>query len=105
MPSILMEIGSLTICIKWNNYINDNNNNKSGVNASPYSIRRPPWIICKISYLYRYIVLETILSIIIEDIFNIPNGFKNVKNAVVDDVDVDVDVDVVDLVAGTKKVD
>ena len=84
IPCIIMEIGSLSLCIKWNNYINGNNEQSSSGcvvnvnnNTSYYSIRRPPWIICKISYLYRYIILEILLSIIIEDIFNIPNGFKN----------------------------
>ena len=84
IPCIIMEIGSLSLCIKWNNYINGNNEQSSSGcvvnvnnNTSYYSIRRPPWIICKISYLYRYSILEILLSIIIEDIFNIPNGFKN----------------------------
>ncbi|OEU11977.1 hypothetical protein FRACYDRAFT_245101 [Fragilariopsis cylindrus CCMP1102] len=85
IPCIIMEIGSLSLCIKWNNYINGNNDEQSSSgcvvnvnnNTSYYSIRRPPWIICKISYLYRYIILEILLSIIIEDMFNIPNGFKN----------------------------
>jgi len=100
-PSILLEMGTLFVCWKWNNYITNSSRtsiNKRNIDdddeddernmdrqftctSGSLVLRRSPWLIGKVLYFYRFLVLETILTTILEDWCHIPNGFKNQHNS------------------------
>eukprot|EP00532_Pseudo-nitzschia_australis_P006894 CAMPEP_0168181196 /NCGR_PEP_ID=MMETSP0139_2-20121125/11056_1 /TAXON_ID=44445 /ORGANISM="Pseudo-nitzschia australis, Strain 10249 10 AB" /LENGTH=449 /DNA_ID=CAMNT_0008101693 /DNA_START=305 /DNA_END=1654 /DNA_ORIENTATION=- len=105
VPCLLAEIFSVRLCVELNDRCNggggkpktkntasgvvDNNNNNSNSNSHISStidtnrkwvLFRPPWLLLKANYLYRYWVLETVLQTIVFDWFGIPCGFRNNGN-------------------------
>lgn len=105
-PCILLELGSLQLCIKWNEKklcckSHKRQKQEKQAEASPLTtttttttsttkvhqptakrrrfqdVCRPPWIIIKLCFLYRTFVMELLLNCLMFDCCAFPNGFRN----------------------------
>lgn len=90
-PCIFIEMGSLHLCIWWNErklapqkVANENTEGASSKQIKATTRRkrfadvvRPPWIVLKLCHLYRLTVLESIVTPFLMDWCKLPNGFRN----------------------------
>jgi len=100
-PSIFLELGSLQLCVLWNerklkqkrqrqqqqrHVANDASSTTTTTTPTtpepktrpPFEdVLRPPWIIMKLSCFYRSYVLERMLSTVLFDWCKFPNGYRN----------------------------
>lgn len=94
-PSFFFEFGCLNLAIRWQErklkrkqQLQQQNDESSSSTTDTTELRpksrkrfedvlRPPWIICKMCYFYRTIVLDRILVTILFEWCKLPNGFRN----------------------------
>lgn len=82
-PIFFFEIGSLQLCISLNNRKMKRRKQKKSASATTKrrqrfeDVLRPPWIVLKICFFYRTMVLERVVSTLLFDWCKFPNGFRN----------------------------
>lgn len=91
LPVFVFEFGSLHLCILWNERKmkkkeTDGNNSSEEDNKQEQPLKRrkrfegvvrPPWIVLKLCFWYRNIVLERMMGSLLFDWCKFPNGFRN----------------------------
>jgi hypothetical protein len=92
-PIFFFEIGSLHLCIMLNEHKMKRKQKSTSTETTetPKTTRtrqrfedvlRPPWIVLKICFYYRTLVLERFVTTLLFDWCKFPNGFRNCNTAV-----------------------
>jgi hypothetical protein len=88
-PIFFFEFGSLQLCISLNNRKMKRQKEQKSESASSTctepakrrqrfeDVLRPPWIVLKICFYYRTMVLERVVNTLLFDWCKFPNGFRN----------------------------
>ncbi len=85
VPLFIFEIGTMQLCTRWSeSKLEQRESTKQHSLHDPsiprrsfQDISRPPWIIMKLCFLYRTIVMELIVFTLLYDVCRFPNGFRN----------------------------